>query len=180
MKEKIFGRDEIADLLKQVRLETGMSRRQLAEALGSSEATIKRLETGETVATDEMWNRCIAVCILGQKYTPGQEAETVAAVGGAGVGVASATTAVSAAGAVSGLSAAGMTSGLAALGLGSMATGIGVVAAIPIGVGLASYGVVKAIKAIVRANKVDAHVEEHDEVLEIRLKPVVEGPGEEE
>ena len=40
---------------------------------------------------------------------------------------------VSTAGSVSGLSAAGMTSGLAALGLGSMALGIGVVAAIPLG-----------------------------------------------
>ena len=68
-----------------------------------------------------------------------------------------------------------MTSGLAALGLGSMATGIGVVAAIPIGLGLASYGVVKAIKAIARANKLDANVEELDDTLEFRLKPVLEG-----
>ena len=157
------------------RLESGISRRELAENLGCSEATIKRLESGETVASEEMWNRCIALCILGKKFDPGALEEMVGTGAGVGAGLAGATSAVSAAGAVSGLSAAGMTSGLAALGLGSMATGIGIVAAIPIGLGLASFGVVKAIKAIARANKLDANVEELDDTLEFRLKPVPEG-----
>ena len=50
--------------------------------------------------------------------------------------------------------------------LGSMATGIGVAAAIPIAAGLASYGAVKGIKALVKANKFNAV--EVDDVLEIR------------
>lgn len=168
---KIYSRDEIAELLKAARLETGMSRRELAEALGCAEATIKRLETGETVVSDEMWNRCIALCILGQRYDPGATEEKVGTTAGVGTGIAGATTAVSAAGVTKGLSGAGMAAGLKALGLGSMATGIGVVAAIPVGLGLVTYGVVKAIKAIARANKLDAHVEEIDDQLEFRLKP---------
>lgn len=171
MSEKLFERADVGELLKNTRLEAGVSRRELAEMLGSSEATIKRLETGTTFATDEMWNRCVALCVLGQRYDPGSTEEAVATGTGAAVGVAGATTAVSAAGTVTGLSAAGMTSGLAALGLGSMATGIGVVAAIPIGIGLASYGVVKALKAIARTNKLDAHVVEADDMLEVTLKP---------
>lgn len=174
MMTKMYDRTEVGELLKMTRLEAGVSRRELAERLGSSEATVKRLESGETVASEEMWSRCIAVCVLGQRHDPGAAEEKVATGAGVGAGVAGATMAVSAAGTVSGLSAAGMTSGLAALGLGSMATGIGVVAAIPIGLGLASYGVAKAIKAVARTSKLDANIEELDDRLEIRLKPLPE------
>lgn len=165
MKEQ-YGPDEIGELLKQVRLETGISRRELAEMLGCSESTIKRLETGVTAASEEMLNRCRALVLLGQKYDSGNAAETAGAAAGAAGGIVGAGAAVAGAGAVPGLSAAGMTSGLAALGLGSMATGIGVVAAIPIAAALASYGVVKGIKALVEANNLDAI--EVDDVLEIR------------
>lgn len=175
---KTYDRAEIGELLKELRLETGISRRELAEMLGCAEATIKRIETGETIASEEMMNRCLALQLLGQRHDPGSVEENVGAGAGVGTGIAGATAAVSAAGAVPGLSAAGMTSGLAALGLGSMATGIGVVAAIPVGLGLASYGVVKAIKAIARANKLDAHVEEIDDMLEFRLKPISPDPSE--
>lgn len=165
MKEQ-YGRDEIGELLKQVRLETGISRRELAERLGCSESTIKRLETGVTTASEEMWNRCKALDLVGQSHDPGNAEEAAGAAVGAAGGIAGAGAAVAAAGAVPGLSAAGMTSGLAALGLGSMVTGIGVVAAIPIATGLVGYGVVKGIKALVEANNLDAV--EVDDVLEIR------------
>ena len=167
MNEKLYTQDEVGEALRVVRDQTGISRRELAERLGCSASTVTRLETGETLATTEMYNRLQALMVLGQNYLGGAAAE--AAAGAAG-GVAGATAAVSAAGTVGGLSAAGMTSGLAALGLGSMATGIGVVAAIPIAAGLASYGVIKGLKSLIAANKLDC--EAIDDVLEIRLKMI--------
>ena len=165
MTERLYQREEVGELLKDVRLETGMSRRELAEKLGCSISTITRLETGETEATEEMFNRLAALMLLGQHYTGGDAPETVAGVAGAAGGIAGATTAVSTAG-VTGLSAAGMTSGLAVLGLGSMATGIGVVAAIPIAAALASYGVVKGLRSLLSTNKLEC--EQVDDMLEIR------------
>ena len=167
MNEKLYTQDEVGEALRVVRDRTGISRRELAERLGCSASTVTRLETSETMATTEMFNRLQALTVLGQNYLGGAAAE--AAAGAAG-GVAGATAAVSAAGTVGGLSAAGMTSGLAALGLGSMATGIGVVAAIPIAAGLASYGVIKGLKSLIAANKLDC--EAIDDVLEIRLKMI--------
>ena len=170
MNEKLYTQDEVGEALRVVRDRTGVSRRELAERLGCSASTVTRLETGETLATTEMYNRLQALTVLGQNYLGGAAAEAAAGAAGAAGGVAGATAAVSAAGTVGGLSAAGMTSGLAALGLGSMATGIGVVAAIPIAAGLASYGVIKGLKSLIAANKLDC--EAVDDVLEIRLKMI--------
>lgn len=49
-----------------------------------------------------------------------------------------------------GLSAAGMTSGLAAFGLGSMATGIAVIATIPVVTGVAGYFLDKKVRSALR------------------------------
>ena len=167
MSEKEYTRDEVGEALRAVRDKTGISRRELAERLGCSASTIVRLETGETPATTEMYDRLLALMVLGQNYMGGATAETAT---GATGGVAGATAAVPAAGTVGGLSAAGMTSGLAALGLGSMASGIGVVAAIPLlGVG-ASYGVIKGLKWLTGTNRLNCEV--IDDVLEVRLKTV--------
>lgn len=172
MTERIYTRDEVGELLKAVRVETGISRKELAERLGSSISTVARLETGTTAATEEMYNRCLALVLLGQKYDD-DAGETAGAVAGSASGVAGGVAAVSAAG-IPGLSAAGMTSGLAALGLGSMATGIGVVAAIPIATGLATYGVIKGIKSLVKANKLQC--EQVDDTLEIRRANTPDAP----
>lgn len=168
--EKIFTKDEVGEALKVVRVEAGIGRRELAQMLGSSVSTITRLEDGTTNATDEMYDRLKALMIIGQSYAGDKTAEAAAGVAGVTGGVAGATTAVSAAGSVAGLSAAGMTSGLAALGLGSMATGIGVVAAIPIAAGLSAYGVMKGVKKLVATNKLDC--EKIDDILEIRMKGI--------
>ncbi|MCY4152851.1 MAG: helix-turn-helix transcriptional regulator [Aestuariivita sp.] len=168
--DKIYSREEVGEALKFVRLEAGVGRRELAKMLGCSISTITRLENGDTQATDEMYNRLKALMIIGQNYSYDNTAEIAAGAAGAAGGVAGATAAVSAAGSVAGLSATGMTSGLAALGLGSMATGIGVIAAIPIAAGLASYGVIKGITSLAKANKLDC--KKLDDVLEIHMKTV--------
>ena len=163
-------RESVGPMLKKVRVEAGVSRRDIAQKLGCSISTIARLETGKTMATDEMINRLKALTLLGEHHRAAEGVgEALGATGGVVAGIGGATTAVSAAG-IPGLSAAGMTSGLAALGLGSMATGIGVVAAIPVALGLAGYGVVKGLKTLVEANNLEC--KEVDDLLEIRVKSV--------
>ena len=170
MDKEYYQREEVGEALRSVRDRTGISRRELAEKLGCSVSTITRLETRETTATQEMFDRLTALMLLGQNYSGGTMAETVAGAGGAVGGITGATAVVSAAGSTAGLSAAGMTSGLAAIGAGSMVTGIGVVAAIPVAACLASYGVVKALKSFISEEKLDCEIV--DDILEIRLKPV--------
>jgi hypothetical protein len=89
--------------------------------------------------------------------------EYIGAGGGIAAGVGGAIGAISASGAVAGLSAAGITSGLAALGV-TMLGGLAVVATIPVAAGFAGYGLVKGIKAVCAANRlnckeVDGHWE---------------------
>jgi len=133
-----------------------------AKMLGVSEATIRRLESGESEPTEAFMSRITALCVIGMaKFGKLKEAEkekvseVLGASGGVVAGVGGALGAVSAAGAVTGLSAAGMTSGLAALGGGAMLTGIGVVACIPVATGLAGYGLVKGIKSLCEANRLN-------------------------
>ncbi len=161
--------------LKLVREITGISRRELAKVMGVSEATIRRIETGKSEPTDDFMYRVHALCAIGvSKFGAMSEAEkekiseTFGVTGGTLAGIGGAIGAVSASGAVAGLSAAGMTSGLAAIGGGAMLTGIGVVAAIPVATGLLGYGLVKGIKYICEANKLDC--QEVDEKWEITTR----------
>lgn len=139
-----------------------ISKREFASVIGVSEATIRRLEANQTQPTDEFMSRIAAVCVIGiSKFGKLKEAEKervsegIGSAGGVIAGVGGALGAVSVAGSVAGLSAAGMTSGLAALGGGAMLTGIGVVAAIPVATGLAGYGLVRGIKRVCEANKLN-------------------------
>lgn len=148
--------------LKLVREVSGLSRRELAEILGCSETTVFRLETNKTKATNDFSNRLRALNIIGHhKFKDLTEAEkgtigeTLGATGGVATGIGGALAAVSGAGSVSGLSAAGITSGLAAIGGGSLLGGVGVVAAVPVAVGIAGYGLVKGIQAICEANDLE-------------------------
>ena len=148
--------------LKLVREVSGLSRKELAEILGCSETTVFRLETDKSKATEEFIFRLRALTVIGyhkfkmlsvaEKATL---AETLGAAGGVATGVAGSIAAVSAAGSVAGVSAAGITSGLAAIGGGTLLGGIGVVAALPVAVGLAGYGLVKGIQAICFANNLE-------------------------
>jgi hypothetical protein len=91
--------------------------------------------------------------------------EYIGATGGIAAGIGGAIAAISASGAVAGLSAAGITSGLAALG-GSMLGGLAVVAVIPVVAGAAGYGLIKGIKAICDANRLDCkEIDNHWEIV---------------
>ncbi len=145
-----------------VRKISSISRRELAEKLAVSEATVRRIEAGISKPTDEFMNRVHALCVLGiakfgklSKTEKKKVSESLGAAGGIVAGVGGAIGAISASGAVAGLSAAGITSGLAALGGGAMVSGIAVVAAIPVLTGLAGYGLVKGIKKICEKNELE-------------------------
>lgn len=157
--EEPITRENCGAKLRLVREVSGLSRRELAKILGSSEATIFRLETQKTLPTPEFMHRLAGLVVIGHaKYSKMTEkekdvlGEAIGAAGGVATGIGGAIGAVSVSGTVSGLSAAGITSGLAAIGGGTMLGGIAVVAALPIAVGAAGYGLVKGIKAICEAN----------------------------
>jgi DNA-binding XRE family transcriptional regulator len=161
--------------LRLIREILGMSRRELAKIIGVSESTLRRLEEGSSLPTDEFMNRLQALCVIGAaKYAKlsatekEKVSEMLGATGGVVAGVGGSIAAIGAAGAVSGFSAAGITSGLAAIGVGAMLTGIGVVAAIPVATGLLGYGLVKGIKAICEANNLSCT--EVNKRWEIRTK----------
>lgn len=160
--------------LKLIREVSGYSRKELAGALGCSETTVARLETGKSEPTRDFISRLTALTVIGyHKFKTLTEAEkvtigeTLGITGGFLSGVGGSIAAVSAAGSVGGLSAAGITSGLAAIGGGAMLGGIGVVAAIPAAAGLAGYGLVKGIRYICDANGLDC--EEVDGRYEITI-----------
>lgn len=152
-------KENCGDKLRLVRDVSGLSRRELAKVLGSSEATIYRLEKQKTLPTTEFMNRLAGLVVIGHaKYSQMTETdkdrlgEAIGTAGGFATGIGGAIGAVSVSGTVSGLSAAGITSGLAAIGGGTMLGGIALIAALPIAVGAAGYGLVKGIKAICEAN----------------------------
>ena len=156
--------------LNLVRDVSGMSRRDLASTVGVAESTIYRLETQKTLPTTDFMLRLSALVAIGHaqyaKMSESQKekvSEYIGATGGVAAGVGGAIGAISASGTVAGISAAGITSGLAALG-GTMLGGIAVVASVPVAAGFAGYGLVKGIKAICEANRlnckeVDGHWE---------------------
>lgn len=164
--------ENCGDKLKLVREVSGMSRRDLAKVLGVAESTIYRLETKKTLPTMDFLLRLNALVAIGySSFTKMSEkdkekvSEYIGTTGGIAAGVGGAIGAISASGAVAGLSAAGITSGLAALG-GSMLGGIAVVATIPVAAGFAGYGLVKGIKAICNANRLECkEVNEHWELV---------------
>ncbi len=154
--------DNCGEKLKLIRQISAITQRNLAEILGVSESTIKRLETGDTKPTKDFMLMLAALCIIGkEKYSKMSKAEKekiseyLGSAGGALTGVGASIAAISSSGAVAGLSAAGITSGLAAIGGGTMLGGIAVVAAIPIAVGAAGFGLVKAIKKVCELNNLN-------------------------
>lgn len=153
--------DNCGEKLTIIREALSMTRRDFAKCIGCSEATISRIESKKTKATNDFLNRMLGLVFIGHaKYKSLTEdekkklAEYVAAGGAALSGVGGAIGLISTSGAVAGLSAAGVTSGLAAIG-GSMVTGVALVASIPVVAGLASFGVVKGLKAICEANRLN-------------------------
>ena len=128
----------------------------VAKAIGCPIASLERIIGQESYPTDEMIKQCaimISIGIVKYKKLSDSDKETISdkigAVGGGVLGFGAITSAIGASGSVIGLSAAGITSGLSGIGAlvgGGMAAGATAVAAIPIAVGAAGYGLMKAIK----------------------------------
>lgn len=165
--------ENCGEKLQLIREALIMTRRDLAAAIGCSEATISRIESGKTKPTKDFLNKLLALVFIGyakykslSKKEQDSVIEYISASGGAGLGIGAALAAVSAGGTVAGLSAAGVASGLAAIG-GSLLGGVALVASIPVAAGLASFGVVKGIKSICDANRLSC--KEVDGRFEITL-----------
>jgi DNA-binding XRE family transcriptional regulator len=159
--EELITQDNCGEKLLLVREVSGLSRRELAKVLGTAESTVFRLETGRTRPTRDFINRLKGLVLIGyhkfSKMGTAEKnivAEAIGASGGFAAGIGGAIGAVSTVG-YAGLSAAGITSGLAAIGGGSLLGGLAVIAAIPGAVGLGGYGLVKGIKAICDANRLN-------------------------
>jgi plasmid maintenance system antidote protein VapI len=145
--------------------ENELSVQEIANVISCSEASISRILAGESLPTDNMLVEVGILIEIGfERYSNLSKSEkkklleAMGAAGGGAIGFSAITAAVSTLGAVSGLSAAGVTTGLGALGAivgGSMVAGISVAAAIPIAVGAAGYGIIKAAKSISKKYKMD-------------------------
>ena len=147
-------------------------RRELAQIIGCSESTLSRIERGVSLPNKNFILRLTALVTIGRhKYANLSEkekdriSEVIANSAGVISGVAGAIGTILATGGI-GLSAAGITSGISALGGGALLGGAGLIAAIPVSIGLASYGIVKGIKKICEANKLSC--KEIDGKYEIR------------
>jgi DNA-binding XRE family transcriptional regulator len=170
--EKI-NQENCGDKLILIRNELNMTKRDLAHVLGCSESTISRIENNKTKPTKDFMNRLICIVLIGySKFSSLSKKDKkylenyLGAVSGVLSGTAGAIGVVSSSG-TAGLSAAGITSGLAAIG-GSMSTGLGVIASIPIAAGFIGFGISKGIKAICEAN--DLNCKEIDGRYEIIKK----------
>ena len=162
-----FNRQNFPLLMAAFMEQHGLPVRRIAGAITCSEATLNRLISSSTLASDEMLRQGAILIELGfDRYSKLTEAEreklsdALGAIGGGAIGFGSVTATVSAMGAVAGLSAAGVTSGLAAIGAvvgGGMAAGIVVVAAIPIAAAGVGYGIIRAVKYFVSEKQLDAH-----------------------
>lgn len=149
--------------------------KKVAKAVGCSIATIKRIVAKETFPTDEMLKQCAILIAIGyEKYKKLSRAdkekitESIGAIGGGVLGFGAISAAISSSGTIIGVSAAGITSGLSAIGSlvgGGMLAGATTIAAVPIIVGIAGYGLIKGIKETISYYKAnDKKINEYWEV----------------
>lgn len=139
---------------------------RISEAIDCSHATLARLLVGTSKPTDEFVKQVgILIGIGYEKYEKLSEAEKeslseqIGAISGGVIGFGSITTAIATSGVVTGLSAAGITSGLAGIGAiigGGMTAGVAVLAAVPIALGAAGYGIVKGVKYFFSQQKLNS------------------------
>jgi hypothetical protein len=138
---------------------------RISEAIGCSHATLARILAGTSKPTDEFIKQVgILIGIGYERYKKLSDAEKetisekIGTISGGVVGFGTITAAISASGVVAGLSAAGITSGLAAIGAvvgGGMTAGVAVLAAVPIAVGAAGYGIIKGVKYLFSQHKLN-------------------------
>ena len=164
MKDQIT-RENLANFFSVFFETNEVSIESVAKAIGCPISSIERIIAQESYPSDEMLKQAAILFSIGIKnYAKLSSAdkekisESIGAVGGGVLGFGGITAAISASGTVAGLSAAGITSGLSGIGAlvgGGMAAGATAVAAIPIAVGAAGYGLMKGIKFIINYYKLN-------------------------
>lgn len=148
-------KENYSQILKSYISQNKLELRKISKVIDCTIPTLERLLDNQSIPSDEMIKQTGILITLGfAKYSKLSNAEKekysekLGTISGAGLGFASITAVVSGLG-TAGLSGAGIMSGLAAVGgfVGAgAATGIVVVAAVPILTGIAGYGLIKGIK----------------------------------
>lgn len=153
-----FSRENFSQRLHEFLRKENISVRQIAKAIGCSEATIYRLLDGYTHASNEMLNQAnLMFCFGFKQYSKLSDAkkkkilELAGGVSGGVVGFGAIAFAINTMG-LAGLSAAGITSGLAAIG-GTMMGGVMVAAVAPVAVGAIGYAGIRGLKLLVENQK---------------------------
>lgn len=171
-------RENCGRKLKLIREISGLTRKDLAEALGVVESTVYRLEMAKTKPTQSFMLRLSALMVIGHaRYSEMSEVEKEALSGYLGLtqgitaGIGGAIAAISAGTTIGRLSAAGITSGLAAVG-GRVLGGLSQKIPVSSLVGSAGLGLIKGIQAICQANRLQCR--EVDGRYEINPEPVAE------
>nr|WP_315246641.1 hypothetical protein [uncultured Flavobacterium sp.] len=150
-----INKENYSQILKSYISQNKLELRKISKVIGCSVPTLERLLDNQSIPSDEMIKQTGILVTLGfTKYSKlsntekEKYSERLGTVSGAGIGFASITAVVGGLG-TAGLSGAGIMSGLAAVGgfVGAgAATGIVVVATVPILTGIAGYGLIKGIK----------------------------------
>lgn len=148
-------KENYSQILKSYISQNKLELRKISKVIDCSIPTLERLLDNQTIPSDEMIKQTGILITLGfAKYSKLSNAEKekysekLGTLSGAGIGFASITAVVGGLG-TAGLSGAGIMSGLAAVGgfVGAgAATGIVVVATVPILTGIVGYGLIKGIK----------------------------------
>ncbi len=166
-------KDNCGEKLKLIRDSSMMTKRDLAKVIGTSETTISRLEAGKTKPTADFMNRLLALVLIGHSnfkaLTEKEKNNLIEYIAAAGAtGIAAAIASLSSKG-IRGLSAATVSYGVTAIGA-SVLGRTALIAAIPLSAGLVSYGLIKGIKSICEANKLNCT--EIDDKYEIRTNEI--------
>ena len=165
-------RKNCGKVLREIRLKFGsMSMAELARTLGVSRSTIMRIETEQTLPSEELLNRLKAIQLIGiskfQELSQKDRDHFAIFMNGMGENAddfsKDMTTHM-----VKSLTLSGILAGLGTIASASLNMSTSVVSAVPVLSSLAGYGLVKGLKAILEAN--DLNCAEKDGVWEITRK----------
>jgi DNA-binding XRE family transcriptional regulator len=153
-------RENCGKILKMLRKKFGsMSLQDLAKVLGVSRSTIMRIEDGRTLPSDEFLNRLKALQLIGtakfrmlsEKHKThftqlveeiGEDPEMISKAMNKNM--------------LKKLTPVGILAGLGTLGGATLVASAGAISSVPILSGLAGYGIVKGLKAVLDANNLKA------------------------
>lgn len=156
----MLSRENFKDALQEFIKKDKLTINDVASAIYCPRSSVERILMGVSFPSDAMMKQGGLMIYLGiedySKLSDAQKedlAEKIGAIGGGAIGFGAIGAAVGAMGVVGGVGAAGIAAGLGAMGGlvgGGMAAGIAVAAAIPVAIGAAGFGAVKATKHLIK------------------------------